>query len=362
MSRQLAYIAQITNIEQIFDKEGKPANTIEYITLNDGWRCVSGKGNFQVGDKAIYFEIDSLIPKTLDVGLDPNKTINFYGNEFWRIKTFRALGYNSQGYAIPPRLLNLDSVPLDTDVTNLLGVIQYKLVDPETHLEQEGKFPEKFKETSQVRIQNLNNPRLENLLKKNYFEKSLKLEGQSMTIYKLDGKIGVCSHHYEYKYSADNKYWAAAERQGIITALEKYDGDIGLQGELMGPNMEGNIEKLTEREFFLFDIQNPHRNNVFVPRSERMGILQFLNDNGAKIKHTPSTVVFIGEASNYDATKADVLIDTTGKSIMEIRQIIMDMANGPSMKAKWKEGDVYKSVDGFESFKVISSKYLENAK
>ena len=56
--RELAYIAKITDVKPI---EGY--DRVELVIVNDGWSCVVGKGQFHVGDPAIYFEIDSKLPE-----------------------------------------------------------------------------------------------------------------------------------------------------------------------------------------------------------------------------------------------------------------------------------------------------------
>ena len=54
--RALAHIEQIAWIKPI---EG--ADNIELIGVL-GWVCIAKKGEFQVGDTCIYFEIDSKLP------------------------------------------------------------------------------------------------------------------------------------------------------------------------------------------------------------------------------------------------------------------------------------------------------------
>ena len=53
--RKLASIRIATNISPI---EG--ADAIEAVQV-DGWVCVAKKGEFNVGDKGVYFEIDSFL-------------------------------------------------------------------------------------------------------------------------------------------------------------------------------------------------------------------------------------------------------------------------------------------------------------
>jgi RNA ligase (TIGR02306 family) len=55
--RKLASVQRIINIEPI-----KNADSIEVVSVL-GWKVVAKKGDFQVGDLVIYFEIDSILPK-----------------------------------------------------------------------------------------------------------------------------------------------------------------------------------------------------------------------------------------------------------------------------------------------------------
>lgn len=49
--RELAYLVEVTDVEQM------NADRLEAVCIN-GWHCVVGKGEFKVGDPAVYFEID----------------------------------------------------------------------------------------------------------------------------------------------------------------------------------------------------------------------------------------------------------------------------------------------------------------
>ena len=55
--RELAYVVLIDGIEPIpgYDR-------VEHAIVG-GWRAIVQKGQFKVGDPAIYFEIDSRVPK-----------------------------------------------------------------------------------------------------------------------------------------------------------------------------------------------------------------------------------------------------------------------------------------------------------
>jgi len=57
--RKLVSIQEITYIKEIPD-----ADSIECVIIGGGWPVVVKKGDFQVGDKCVYFEIDSFLPET----------------------------------------------------------------------------------------------------------------------------------------------------------------------------------------------------------------------------------------------------------------------------------------------------------
>ena len=56
MSRKLASIQIIREIEPI---EGADRIELAHVL---GWECVVNRGQFQPGDKAVYFEIDRFLP------------------------------------------------------------------------------------------------------------------------------------------------------------------------------------------------------------------------------------------------------------------------------------------------------------
>ena len=98
MSRKLASVQRIKAIKPI---EG--ADRIEIVQVLN-WDCVAQKGEYQVGDMVIYFEIDSLLPdipafKFLK-GSSWSQKLNKY-----KISTHKFRGQISQGLVVPIRQL-----------------------------------------------------------------------------------------------------------------------------------------------------------------------------------------------------------------------------------------------------------------
>lgn len=85
-TRQLAYVVTVDNITPIagYDR-------VELAHVG-GWTIVVGKGEFNIGDPAIYFEIDSQLPE-----VKPFTDMDFLAKKHYKIKTQRMCKSVSQG-------------------------------------------------------------------------------------------------------------------------------------------------------------------------------------------------------------------------------------------------------------------------
>jgi hypothetical protein len=84
--RELAYVVTIDNITPI---EGYDRVELAHV---GGWTIVVGKGEFKVGDPAIYFEIDSKLPE-----VEPFTDMSFLAQKHYKIKTQKMCKSISQG-------------------------------------------------------------------------------------------------------------------------------------------------------------------------------------------------------------------------------------------------------------------------
>jgi hypothetical protein len=116
--RALAYVVTIDEIRPI---EGY--DRVEYARTNGWWVIINKADNLHVGDKCIYFEVDSKV-NPLD------ERFAFLEKRDYRIKTIKMCKVYSQGLLIPlstfPELGDLD---INTDVTDALKVIYYEPAD-----------------------------------------------------------------------------------------------------------------------------------------------------------------------------------------------------------------------------------------
>lgn len=83
-ARELAYVVTINNIEPIpgYDR-------VEWATVG-GWKVIVQKGQFNIGDPAIYFEIDSKVPSD-------KECFAFLEKRHYKVKTLRMCRVISQG-------------------------------------------------------------------------------------------------------------------------------------------------------------------------------------------------------------------------------------------------------------------------
>ena len=117
--RKMATIRKINDIRPI---DG--ADSIECAVV-DGWNVMIKKGEFRVGDLAIYCEIDSWIPHWLapfvSKGQEPRE---FEGVKGERLRTVKLRGQVSQGLLLPMKHLTNYGADLSIgdDVSGVLNI------------------------------------------------------------------------------------------------------------------------------------------------------------------------------------------------------------------------------------------------
>lgn len=300
--RELAYIVQIDEIKPIpnYDR-------VEYARTG-GWWVIVRKEQFQIGDLAIYFEIDSKTPET-----EPFK---FLEKKHYKIKTQKMCGVISQGLLMSFEDFgwSKDKHQLGDFVTNELGITysvkednkrKGKGIDKYQSMAQRRpdifkqpwarwmmrrpwgkkvmffffgrkkdnnrKFPTKFEyihKTDQERVENM--PWV--LETDSEFFRTQKCDGSSATYILERKKPGkdkyefyVCSRNVRMLkpdqktfYGEDNPYWDMVIKYDIEKKLTHYMHThpnlmyICWQGEICGPKIQGNPHKLEENHLFLF--------------------------------------------------------------------------------------------------------------
>lgn len=357
MSRKLASIQTIISLEPIAG-----ADKIEKATVL-GWELVTKKGEFKVGDKCVYIEIDSIVPDKPE--------FKFLRDRKFRVRTIKLRKQISQGLALPIDILPKGSYNIDDDVTEILGIKKY---DPQAEAEaklveekmqrtnnkvlkflsrygwfrkiffkpKKAGFPNFISKTDETRLQNI--PSILTKEKNTEFIVTEKLDGQSGTFFLVKGKksffgkqkyeFGVCSRNLLLPKENDSSYWTIARNLQIKKVLENLIGDeqfIALQGEILGDGIQGNKYKISGYDLYAFNLIYPNGMIDSVKAKDLLGHfgIKFVPilETGFKLKGSVTEMV---EYANNKSTLLPIL----------------------------REGVVIRNYDKDISFKVINPEFL----
>lgn len=345
--RALATIETIKDLQPI-----KGADRIEVATVR-GWKVVVGKGLYKVGDLCVYHEIDSLCPNVEPYAKDLIKlnlrdSLNEETNEIvqgYLIKTMSLKKQISQGYCVPLTVYSEDMQKTfqeylaqnTNDVTSLLGITLYN--KPEISEEFSSTSPRNYvPSTSLTRVQNILNTVWDYYLNDEVFEVTVKLDGTSISVINHPEFKGIASRNNIISAEAkESKYNLAG-----IPLLERIPEGYSLQGELIGPKIQGNFEGLEENTVYVYNVLNG---------------FEYLQPKDVKefcINYQLNYVPLLGYFTLKD------FIKTTIDTPEELLEAILKLADGPSsFNGQYREGLVFKSTTNSENrFKVISNKYL----
>ena len=198
-------------------------------------------------------------------------------------------------------------------------------------------FPSWLRKTDQERAQNILGKLL---VDTNIWETSVKLNGSSMTVAVKDGVFSHYSRNVKLGIEDGSKFSEVVKRYNMQNELPGlFAGrSLAIQGELIGPGIQGNYEQMQEVDFYCFDIFSIDEQRYLNPE-ERASVLNELEDNGLLVKRVP-------------------MLELT--SLVKFRSIedFLAYAEGPSINNPGREGVVFKRVDGQDSFKIVSNSYL----
>jgi RNA ligase (TIGR02306 family) len=325
MTRKLASVRRIVEIKQI---DGADSICLYRV---DGWWVVDSIGKYGVGELVIYAEPDSWVPYELAPflcrGKEPRE---FNGVKGERLRTIKLRGQISQGLVLP--LDPSEDMAFDgQDMTERYGIQKWeKPIPAQLQGQMRGNFPSWIRKTDQERVQNLDGE----IYWDDEYEITVKLDGSSMTIWNHDGEVGVCSRNVDLKMDQEGNSFVNMAKKilGRIELLE----EIAIQGELIGPSIQGNREGLAEHEFYVFDIYDIAAQAYWSPLS----VQAYCETAG--LNHVPVI------------DSACKLID---KGICSIESALA-FAEGKSLNNPVREGLVFKRTDGEFSFKAISNVFL----
>lgn len=399
--RELAYVVIIDEIQEIpgYDR-------VEHARTG-GWWCIVPKGQFHVGDAAIYFEIDSKVPST-------NPAFAFLEKRNYKIKTQKMCKVLSQGlimhaedfgWKIGERDVGRDTVPyivdnenkihcVDDDTRFLTKTLGVTYADEEDN-KRKANSVDKYKKMAQrhpavfrkpfVRwlmkrtwgkkfmflffgkkkdkknswpewVQKTDEERIENCIfylnnKEKQWIATEKVDGSSTTFTMRRKKRNeydfyVCSRNVCFDsvdkpcYYDTNIYWEMAQKYDMYNVLKRFLNEypevewVTIQGETYGEGVQKNTYDISGHDFKAFNLIDSVRGRWNSNQMKELLEYQW---------EIPCVSILEG---NY------ILPDT----VEELREYVNSQPS--TINGKMKEGIVFRSQDGIQSFKCVSPEYL----
>ena len=397
--RELAYVVRVDDIKPI---EGR--DRVECAVVG-GWTIMVRKGQFHPGSLGIYFEIDSQVPE--------KEPFMFLAQKKFKIKTQKYKTPNgqfwSQGLLMAPEDFNwymndIHTAIIEMDATNDEG---YHAVDNESRFltkrlgvtyavaednARKSGSMDKYKKMAQRRPKLFAKKPIRWLMRRNWGKKLLfvllgkkkdkksgwpawvkktdeervqnmpwilqnkepwiateKIDGTSTTFTMKRGKFGkfdfyVCSRNVVFDkpdktcFYDSNVYLEMAEKYNIENALKdilKSNPElewVTIQGETYGPDIQKRDYSATEHEFAAFN---------FITSTEGRW-------NSLKAKEL---------LSFYDIPWVPIIDKEfiLPNTVEELLDIATDMS---VIDGGMREGLVFRSLDGAQSFKAVSNEFL----
>lgn len=376
--RALAYIVTIDEIRPI---EGY--DRVEYARTNGWWCVISKNDNLNVGDKCVYFEVDSKVNAA-------DERFAFLEKRNYKIKTQKMCKVISQGLLMPLSLFpELGDADINTDVTDALKVTY--AIEEDNARKGKGDPDAKYKSMAARHKNIFKKPWAKWMMRRAWGRKIMffffgkkkdnprgfptfvsktdeervenqpwrigdgktylateKLDGTSCT-YALERKgknkfeFYVCSRNVRQQdekqecYHDHNIYWDLAFKYNIEQHLKDFLNEfpclkwVCIQGEGVG-SVQGNPLKLKEDDLYIFNFKESETgrwpSQTGKEQVEKWGM---------------KWVPILGEVQMPD-TMEELKELATGKSVVNPDVI--------------REGIVYRSLDGSDSFKNVSREYL----
>lgn len=401
--RELAYVVMIDNIEPIpgYDR-------VEWATVG-GWKVIVQKGQFNIGDPAIYFEIDSKVPSD-------KECFAFLEKRHYKVKTLRMCRVISQGLLMhaedfgweiifdgtnTPYIYDGEKVHYADDesrfLTEKLGVTYADAEDNQRKAPSVDKYkkmaqrhpaifrkpfvrwlmkrkwgknlmffffgkkkdkkngwPEWVSKTDEERVQNM--PWILN--DTGEWVVTEKIDGSSTTFTMKRGKRGknefyVCSRNVCFDsvdkpcYYDTNIYWEMAQKYDMYNALSKFLEDHP-QCDWVTVQGETYGAGVQRRDYSMED-HDFRAFNLITSDRGRWGTFEMIDELTIPYGIFCVPTYFAGPMT-FDTLFGDAE-DRMAK--------ILEMATGDSqLDKKPREGFVLRSVDGQKSFKAVSNEFL----
>lgn len=350
-------LATLRTIESITPIENSDHLAVAKMK-NLGWEVVVAKSEYAVGDRVIYFEIDSALPILSPFEFLRSRCYKAFKSgdkvvfECYRLKTIKLRGIISQGLVIHAGKLDICAEIYDDgeDFTTSLLVEHYDEVNERYNplrlggADSAGSFPSFVPKTDEERIQNLVD--YFETKKDVYYEVTEKADGSSMTVIFdrqnfPDDPFQICSRNLRLKKNTDSKWMAPLLELGLEQKMAAYcdhhNVSLAIQGELVGPGINGNRDQNSKYRFLVFRVWDITEQEFLSP-DRRLMLCAVLG-----LEH----VLILGRWKIFED------LDTLPK--------MLEFTEGKTDNGNEREGVVFKGDDG-SHFKCINNNYLLKGK
>ena len=381
--RALAYTTYIDWVKPI---EG--ADSIELVGIG-GWTCIAKIGEFKQGDLCVYFEIDSKVPADKEWSA-------FLEKKGFKIKTMKLskFGVISQGLALPLNAfdIKIPNEPL-IDCTELLGITYAEVADNE----RKGSSTDKYKRMAQRRPNIFKKRWARWMMKREWGRRIMfflfgkkkdkkngwpawvtktdeervqncgwlfdgrdtgtwimteKIDGTSTT-FTLRGKdFRVCSRNVVFDkpdkkcFYETNVYTEMAVKYNMEETMRKWMQDmkedghllefLTIQGETYGAGIQKRDYGMKDHDLAVFNVIYGYKDG----RVERLNPHAMAME--CKIHHLPFVPVL-----------GDIKLPATCEEVLALAESEKSKIDGGM-----REGIVFRSEDGVNSFKAVSNEFL----
>ena len=382
--RELAYVVKIDNIIPI---DG--ADRVEQAVVG-GWHIMVRKGQFKIGDKAVYFEIDSKVPEREPYMFLADKHFKIKTQKYFKgtvisqglLMAFEDFGWAEDKYEVGTFLTKELEViySVEEDNKRKSNITKYdKMYQRHLGLFKKSKFLRKmFKsnlgkkilfiflgkkrdtrnwpawvvKTDEERVQNM--PFLFPGDPDKKWIVTEKIDGTSTT-FTMKGRgrkqeFYICSRNvnFDKPEKAENCFY---ETNVYIEMAEKYNMEsvlrnilenhpefefVTIQGETYGANIQKRDYGLTRHDFMAFNL-------IFGYKDGRVERLNSIDMTSILVNTYNIPCVPVLDTIILPETMDEMIAYANGKSLVD---------------GGMREGVVLRTLDGVESFKAVSNDFL----
>ena len=380
--RELAYVARIEEIRPIpnYDR-------VEHARIGAGWWVIVKKDEFKVGDLCVYFEVDSKVPET--------EPFMFLEAKHFKVKTLKMCKVLSQGLIIHPKEFNLGRELEEGEfLTKELGITY---AEAEDNARKASNGGDKYKKMAQRRPNIFKKPWARWMMKREWGKKVMffffgkkkdkksgwpawvvktdeervqnlgwlfdgrdtgtwimteKIDGTSTTFTMKGKEFLVCSRNVVFDkpdkkcFYDTNVYTEMAVKYNMEETMRawmkqmKEDGRplefLTIQGETYGAGVQKRDYGMKDHDFAVFNIIFGYKDG-YVERLNPHAMAQ-----ECKIHNLPFVPVL-----------GDIKLPATCDEVLALAE-----AESSKIDGGMREGIVFRSEDGANSFKAVSNAFL----